>query len=193
MPTRMRIAGGKGPKLATLRQQHQPTGVQGPARSFARTVAQNGLAHDASVSHPSSSMEQGSEEASTSYRTIRWSLNPSMHLGSICPQDAEVTLFFPLLRATRHHHPRRRADWRKSSLYLLRTDGKSCSRELVSGKDGRMGLVDGTAVCCSSDRTRASYQAACVCVCPLPGSGKLTFAYPSTQQHLLVWRHQPKR
>ena len=147
MPTRMRIAGGKGPKLATLRQQHQPTGVQGPARSFARTVAQNGLAHDASVAHPSSSMERGSEEASTSYRTIRWSLNPYMHLGSICPKMLRSRCFFPLLRATRHHHPRRRADWRKSSLYLLRTDGKSCSRELVSGEDGRMGLVDVTAVC----------------------------------------------
>ncbi|EFJ43854.1 hypothetical protein VOLCADRAFT_118925, partial [Volvox carteri f. nagariensis] len=45
---------------------------------------------------------------------------------------------------------------RKSSLYILRTDGKSCSRELVTG------------------------------------TGKLHFAYPSTQQHLLVWRHRPK-
>ncbi|GAX83042.1 hypothetical protein CEUSTIGMA_g10468.t1 [Chlamydomonas eustigma] len=44
----------------------------------------------------------------------------------------------------------------KSSLYILRTDGKSCTRELVTGK------------------------------------GKLAFAYPSTQQHLLVWRNQPK-
>ncbi|KAJ9508800.1 hypothetical protein QJQ45_028113 [Haematococcus lacustris] len=39
---------------------------------------------------------------------------------------------------------------KKASLYILRTDGKSCSRELVTG------------------------------------TGKLHFAYPSTQQHLLV-------
>ncbi|GIL75893.1 hypothetical protein Vretimale_5571 [Volvox reticuliferus] len=51
----------------------------------------------------------------------------------------------------------RSKNWpKKSSLYILRTDGKSCSRELVTG------------------------------------TGKLHFAYPSTQQHLLVWRHRPK-
>lgn len=51
----------------------------------------------------------------------------------------------------------RKAGWpQKSAIYLLRTDGKSCSRELVTG------------------------------------TGKLRFAYPSTQQHLLVWRNRPK-
>eukprot|EP00798_Chlamydomonas_sp_ICE-L_P002787 gene2787-12662_t len=49
------------------------------------------------------------------------------------------------------------ANWPdKSSLYILRTDGNSCSRELVTG------------------------------------TGKLTFAYPSTQQHLLVWKERPR-
>lgn len=51
----------------------------------------------------------------------------------------------------------RASDWPlKSSMYLLRTDGKSCSRELVTG------------------------------------TGHLRFAYPSTQQHMLVWRNRPK-
>jgi len=52
---------------------------------------------------------------------------------------------------------REQGEWpEKTSLYLLRTDGKSCSRELVTG------------------------------------SGKLHFAYPSTQQHLIVWKSRPE-
>ncbi len=44
----------------------------------------------------------------------------------------------------------------KSSIYLFRTDGMSCSRELVTG------------------------------------SGRITFAHPTTQQQLLVWRDRPR-
>ncbi|GBF92618.1 ATP-NAD kinase [Raphidocelis subcapitata] len=44
----------------------------------------------------------------------------------------------------------------KSSLYLFRTDGMSCSRELVTG------------------------------------NGRITFAHPTTQQQLLVWRDRPR-
>eukprot|EP01024_Parvocaulis_polyphysoides_P019840 TRINITY_DN1908_c0_g1_i5.p2 TRINITY_DN1908_c0_g1~~TRINITY_DN1908_c0_g1_i5.p2 ORF type:complete len:208 (-),score=37.60 TRINITY_DN1908_c0_g1_i5:82-705(-) len=45
---------------------------------------------------------------------------------------------------------------KKSDMYLVRSDGNSCTREFVRG------------------------------------SGKLTFAYPSANQHLLVWRQPPK-
>lgn len=44
----------------------------------------------------------------------------------------------------------------RASMYLLRTDGNSCSRELVTE------------------------------------SGNLHFAYPSTHQHMLVWRQKPQ-
>eukprot|EP01025_Chloroclados_australasicus_P025047 TRINITY_DN2505_c0_g3_i1.p1 TRINITY_DN2505_c0_g3~~TRINITY_DN2505_c0_g3_i1.p1 ORF type:complete len:444 (-),score=36.19 TRINITY_DN2505_c0_g3_i1:515-1846(-) len=44
----------------------------------------------------------------------------------------------------------------KSDIYLVRSDGHSCSREIVRG------------------------------------SGKLTFEYPSTHQHLLVWKTRPQ-
>eukprot|EP01026_Neomeris_dumetosa_P029082 TRINITY_DN23575_c0_g2_i9.p1 TRINITY_DN23575_c0_g2~~TRINITY_DN23575_c0_g2_i9.p1 ORF type:complete len:438 (+),score=38.63 TRINITY_DN23575_c0_g2_i9:168-1481(+) len=44
----------------------------------------------------------------------------------------------------------------KADMYLVRSDGHSCSREMVRG------------------------------------SGKLTFAYPSTHQHLLVWKNRPQ-
>ena len=61
-------------------------------------------------------------------------------------------------------------------MYVMRTDGKSCSRELVTGNALKKGGGDATSNTAP----------------PPAGTGKLTFAYPSTQQHLLVWRRQPK-
>jgi hypothetical protein len=85
-------------------------------------------------------------------------------------------------------------------MYLFRTDGKSCSRELVTGgQQGGLLACRGARAAATPPHAVPPQQPQCNGGATSPphppssvaGNGKFRFSHPSTQQHLLVWREKP--
>lgn len=91
----------------------------------------------------------------------------------------------------------------KSDVYLLRSDGLSCSREIVEGETAGMHPWRGARRTTSHDGNpgpgvprarlaRAFDPTPSILLPPRAANGSLSFACTSSQQHLLVWKQRPK-
>lgn len=102
---------------------------------------------------------------------------------------------------------RRPRSWpKKADLYLVRTDGMSCSRETVKGAPEAFALRTASAPACALDFESGARVVCAACAvrdhalharpeggcAAAAASGCLSFAYPTTQQQLLVWRERPR-
>lgn len=75
----------------------------------------------------------------------------------------------------------------------MRTDGRSCSRETVKG-EAFVELVR-MAACCEQNLQMCVLTSVLLTVPAVAcaaSSGCFSFAYPSTQQQMLVWKGRPK-
>lgn len=91
--------------------------------------------------------------------------------------------------------PCRPRSWpKKADLYIVRTDGQSCSRETVRGEARMPHHAWRTSASQMSASCRAQgHDMAIMGVSACrAASGCLSFAHPSTQQQLLVWRGHPR-